>query len=721
VNTVNAEGYDVLGTRYNDTDRFTVDIIKANINVVKTATPTMIQSGEAVTWNITVENTGDVTLRDINVTDTNIGTITTSLSLAPGEKWYHEYTTNPTDNITNIVYANGTDLLGGKVSDSDMATVTIYVPPSLSISKSDSPDPIQPGETLTYTITVKNTGGSHAENVVVREQYDPNFIYVSASPSPDSGNNRWNIGTLAPGESKTIIITGTVADNNETFLLNTATYTSTNAGNGRTTERTNVIYPSIGIRKEGPPSVEAGGEITYTITYFNPSDVPLSDVIVEETYPPHTSFISSTPNPTTGNNIWAIGNLAPHVAGTLLITLSVDSPIANGTPLLNYIGITSDEGVSDNDTALTIVNSSPVLIVEKSDDPDPVKEGNELNYTIRVTNTGNEDATNVVIKDDYNQSVLEIRDSDGGTDNGDVISWNIGTLHVGEVKFFNITAGVRIIGENSLIYNFVNVTCDEGVSASDVETTNIETTPVLADPLLIITKEDDVDPVEPTYKLKYTLTVRNIGSGDASNVTIMDKLPDEVNYISSSVTPDGIDGKRITWNIGNLYAGDSFTLSIYVRVHYGLETGFVINNTANVTCDEGVKDRTWETTTITNEPPVTVKVFHGEVTNVSMWGIYILHYITQNTTVTLKATDYPIPGASGVNHTYYRIWRWNNSTQEWSLLFDWKEYYGEQINLAQLGEAHGYTAVGKYEIEFYSIDRAGNKEDMKWNDLYVYE
>jgi len=656
------------------------------------------------------------------VTDTNIGTITTTLTLAPGNKWYYEYTTNPTDNVTNIVYANGTDLLGGKVSDSDMATVTIYVPPSIFITKSDSPDPVQPGETLTYTITVKNTGGSPAENVVVREQYDPNFIYASSNPSPDIGNNRWSVGTLAPGESKTITVTGTVADNNEIFLLNTATYTSTNAGNGRTTERTNVVYPSIGIRKEGPPSVEAGGEITYTITYFNPSDVPLTNVVIEETYPSHTTFKSATPTPTTGNNIWAIGNLAPHTAGTLLITLSVDSPILNGTALLNYIEITSDEGVSDNDTALTIVNSSPILVVEKSDNPDPVTEGNELNYTIRVTNTGNEDATNVVIEDDYNQSVLEMINLDGGTDNGDVILWNIGTLKVGEVRFFNITAKVRVIGENSVIYNYVNVTCDEGVNASDVETTNIETIPVLADPLLIITKKDSVDPVEPTYRLEYTLTVKNVGSGDATNVTIIDKLPDEVNYLSSSVTPDSIDGKIITWNIGNLYPGDSFTLSIYVRVHYGLETGFVINNTANVTCDQGVKDKTWETTTITNEPPITVKVFHGEVTNIYevLWN-YVVHYIPKNTTITLKATDYPIPGFSGVNHTYYRIWRWDNASEKWMLIFDWKEYYGEYINLAQLGESHGYSAVGKYEIEFYSIDRAGNKEKMEWNDVYVYE
>ncbi|MCD6573791.1 MAG: hypothetical protein J7K95_06830, partial [Thermoplasmata archaeon] len=44
-----------------------------------------------------------------------------------------------------------------------------------------------------------------------------------------------------------------------------------------------------------------------------------------------------------------------------------------------------------------------------------------------------------------------------------------------------------------------------------------------------------------------------------------------------------------------------------------------------------------------------------------------------------------------------------------------KEYFGEEIHLYEM---EGY---GKYEIEFYSVDKAGNVEKGEGNDVYVYE
>ena len=85
--------------------------------------------------------------------------------------------------------------------------------------------------------------------------------------------------------------------------------------------------------------------------------------------------------------------------------------------------------------------------------------------------------------------------------------------------------------------------------------------------------------------------------------------------------------------------------------------------------------------------------------------------IPKDTYITLKAID----NGTGVNHTYYRIWKWNDSEEKWNLIFNWKEYYGGEIHLYEL---EGY---GKYEIEFYSVDKKGNVEEMEWNDVYVYE
>jgi hypothetical protein len=140
-------------------------------------------------------------------------------------------------------------------------------------------------------------------------------------------------------------------------------------------------------------------------------------------------------------------------------------------------------------------------------------------------------------------------------------------------------------------------------------------------------------------------------------------------------------------------------------------------------------DQAWANTTVQPSPPITVKSFHGFVYNVTLFagdGGYILHYITSGTTITLVATDMPEGGGSGVEHTYYRIFKWNYSTGKWNILFNWKEYGVWNafppfypIDLAELGVEYGYLPCGKYEIEFYSIDKAGNVEGMVWNDVFV--
>ncbi|MDD5779077.1 MAG: hypothetical protein PHU95_06485 [Candidatus Thermoplasmatota archaeon] len=723
-NTVNVNGTDQLGTEVTNSSSATVTVIAPAITVTKNATPTSVQAGQTVTWNITVKNTGDVTLHDVYVMDSLQGSLGSGLTLAPDGKLYYEYSTNPTVDTTNTVEAGGWDPLGTKVTDTDSASITIYVPPELTITKSDSPDPIQPGQQLTYTVVVRNVGSVPATSVVVREQYDANFVFTSATPAPDTGfANKWTLGTLAAGASRTITIRGTVADNGQVSLFNRVTVTAANAATRSDTETTTVVYPDIGIDKDGPATVQAGGQLTYTLTYYNPGGIDLTNVRIVETYPPHTSFVSALPRPTTGNNVWDIGTLKARAGGTITITLDVDSPLASGTVLTNFVEITCDQGVSDNATLSTVVESAPHLVVEKSDDPDPVEEGGVLTYTIRISNLGNDNADNLTLIDDYNQTHLTVIDAHGGTDDGDTITWTIPSLPGGSSLSFNVTCSVNVLGitASTVIYNVANVTDSRGHTAEDVEPTTITPIPVLAEPVLTIEKTDSVDPVEPTFLLTYTIVVSNIGQGGATNVMVVDTLPDQVVYRTSSRTPVARDGQQITWSVGDLAPGESRTITVRVKVRYGLDTGTVLNNTVTTTCDEGVTAHAWETTTITNLPPETWKKFHGEVEHVAVFWFYLVHYIPTDTTITLETKDYPQPGASGVNHTYYRIWRWNQDTQKWVILFNWREYHGEHIDLAQLGQHYGYSAAGKYEIEFYSIDRAGNREQIRWNDVIVYE
>ncbi len=411
---------------------------------------------------------------------------------------------------------------------------------------------------------------------------------------------------------------------------------------------------------------------------------------------------------------------------------------------VNTVTVTGEdtEGteVTDSDSASVSV-VAPAVSVTKADSADPVTEGDTLNYTIVVQNTGDVDLTNVVVVDDYNESMLVINDADDGADNGDTITWTVDSLPVGSTVTFRIETTVRItdLTERVLIWNYVDVSSEEDASDSDAEPTRVDPIPELADPEFIIEKTDNVDPVEPTFLLKYTITFWNAGSGTATGVVINDTLPDGVTYESfvlyqvdeplptSSVTPT-VDGSHVTWAFGDLPEGVPYTLIVRARVNYGLETGTVLNNTVTISSSEGARATAWETTDITNEPPVTVKKFHGYVYNETLYedGEYLLHHITDETLITLAATDYPIPGASGVAHTYYRIFKWDEDDGRWDMLFNWKEYgvWNDQhpynpIDLPALGEIYGVEPMGKYEIEFYSVDRAGNVEGMQWNDIQV--
>src|SRR5262245_30663326 len=60
------------------------------------------------------------------------------------------------------------------------ATTTVDTEADLSVTKTDSPDPVQRGGNLTYTLTVSNAGPSDAQNVILSDDVPANTTFVSA-------------------------------------------------------------------------------------------------------------------------------------------------------------------------------------------------------------------------------------------------------------------------------------------------------------------------------------------------------------------------------------------------------------------------------------------------------------------------------------------------------------------------------------------------------------
>ncbi|MDY7080271.1 MAG: S8 family serine peptidase, partial [Chloroflexota bacterium] len=112
----------------------------------------------------------------------------------------------------------------------------------LDIGKTATPEQVEPDALLTYTIRITNTGAATAANVVLTETYDGNVTYQSATPSPSTGDNVWNLGNIGKEQTRLITVTVRTASGLTagTVLTNEATVDSV-----QTDPRTAVVTNTI--------------------------------------------------------------------------------------------------------------------------------------------------------------------------------------------------------------------------------------------------------------------------------------------------------------------------------------------------------------------------------------------------------------------------------------------------------------------------------------------
>jgi uncharacterized repeat protein (TIGR01451 family) len=121
----------------------------------------------------------------------------------------------------------------------------------ISVTKTDSPDPVMQGQPLSYTVTVRNEGPAPASGVTMSDNLPAEVAFVSATPSQgtcteSSGVVDCDIGILASGEAATVGIDVTPQDAGTISNGAAATADQTDPNNANNTDLESTDVQSLG-------------------------------------------------------------------------------------------------------------------------------------------------------------------------------------------------------------------------------------------------------------------------------------------------------------------------------------------------------------------------------------------------------------------------------------------------------------------------------------------
>ena len=498
--------------------------------------------GENVAYTIVVSNDGISDAKQVVITDTlakglkflganyngvydeNTHTVTWTLDIDSGKTV--ELKVNVTVEDYGVLVNRVT--VGDKTSSVDIAVPEIIPDKTANVTDANF------GDNVTYTVTVTNDGDVDASQVVIVDQLGNGLKYVSSSDGgvwDEKTNTVTWIVDLAVGKTKTLNVVATVVGyGNVTNSLAV----------GNKTSKINVNVPEITPNKTvDNKNPNFGDNVTYTIVVSNDGAADAKNVVVKDILAPGFKFIEANYggvyDELTRTVTWIVDvNAKGHVDLTIKVTVE------------DYGVLTNNVTVGNKTSSVNI--TVPEIIPNKTADIENPNFGDEVTYTVNITNVGKSNAVNVAVRDVLGEG-LELISADGGVYNPitRTITWTV-DVDAGKTETFTVVATVINYGNvtNSLVVG--NKTFNKNVTVPE------------------ITPDKTVDNENPNFgdNLTYTVTVKNEGNGNATDVIIVDALGKGLEYVSSTGNYDN-KTNTITWKV-DLASGETKTFTVVAKI-----------------------------------------------------------------------------------------------------------------------------------------------------------
>jgi len=587
---------------------------QVNLQIDKTVSPNPVQAGGTLIYQITVTNTGPSDASSVVISDMLPSGFTPALVLSskggcaalpctlgvlkPNESaWVQVIGVVSPSVVTAAALANTAQAtaLEDPVGVQDTVTPTLLLLADLAVSKSAIAT-AAPGNTIVYTVTATNLGPSLAQNVRITDVLPAGLNLLGVSGCTNSGSGQQVIcalGDLAVGVVQTIRITATVDVNvyPGTSLENVVTIAGNgsdpNPLNNTATADTAIIGAASFeiVKQQIAPAgaVTAGNLVTYTVTFTNTGPGVARMVDVKDHLPPGFSLVSASAGVQgyCAGAICQFGTLPVGAMRTMTVVARVDSGLSAGVATNVAAVFSVDATDPATATTTTTVTTAAALVVSKSALNNPVYAGGTALYQIVVTNQGPSDAQNVVITDALPAGMTYAGGDGACTGSGAFIICAIGALPANASRSLLVQANVDSLTTDGLtLTNLVTATSPTSVVPVTATAAVTVVQPAGGNADLAIQK-DGPSVATAGERITYTLVVTNNGPADATNVQVVDALPDGVRFVSA-VASQGVCAAGVSCQLGELLVNATAKITVVGIVESTVLSGSLLVNVARV-------------------------------------------------------------------------------------------------------------------------------------------
>jgi uncharacterized repeat protein (TIGR01451 family) len=455
--------------------------------------------------------------------------------------------------VTNTASVSSNTTFDQDATDnSSSVTSPVTIPTDLTVAKSHTGNLTQ-GQSGSYSITVTNSGGVASSGTVTVSDTLP----AGLTPGAATGTG-WTCNTAGQTVTCTrsdalnggasypaVSVPVTVAPNSALSLTNTATVSGgndSNTGNNSSSDPTNINgVADLTVAKTHTGNFTRGAAGSYSITVSNAGGAATSGTVtVTDTLPAGLTYSSATG---TGWTCGAAGQTVTCTRATALaagasypaIVVVVNVLQTAGSSLTNTAAASGGGQTNTaNDSAsdpTTVVSSSDLSLSKTVNNPNPI-QGQNVTFTITLTNSGPSNATNVVVTDALPAGLTFVSATpSAGTYASGTGAWSVAGLASGASATLQLVA---LVGGTGTITNTAEVTASDQPDPDSTPNNNnpaeddraSASVGAAAPPSLSLTKSVTPSGTQvPGTQITYTVVFQNTGGSPASAFVLTDPNP----------------------------------------------------------------------------------------------------------------------------------------------------------------------------------------------------